>query len=161
MSFHLNAPIFAIRYRFTPTVGYIKAIFFGVTYFCWVMFTSINCYVRQRIVRSFCWSDLRKLYFLTGVKNRETVFLFLDTQIVEESFLEDVNSILSSGEVSNLYKPDEFEEVTCTHWFPLLQLTVLLLIGIWRPKCWMIIEFDCVTTWQYLWCSPRGVAASP
>jgi len=48
---------------------------------------------------------------MTGVKNRATVFLFMDTQIVEESFVEDINNILSSGEVSNLYKPDEFEEV--------------------------------------------------
>ena len=55
--------------------------------------------------------DLKRLYFATGVKNRETVFLFMDTQIVEESFVEDINSILSSGEVSNLYKSDEFEEV--------------------------------------------------
>jgi len=55
--------------------------------------------------------DLKRLYFATGVKNKETVFLFMDTQIVEESFVEDINNILSSGEVSNLYKPDEFEEV--------------------------------------------------
>jgi len=55
--------------------------------------------------------DLKRLYFATGVKNRATVFLFMDTQIVEESFVEDINNILSSGEVSNLYKPDEFEEV--------------------------------------------------
>jgi dynein heavy chain len=55
--------------------------------------------------------DLRKLYFIAGVKNKATVFLFMDTQVVEESFLEDINNILSSGEVSNLYKPDEFEEV--------------------------------------------------
>ena len=56
-------------------------------------------------------ADIKRLYFVTGVKNRETVFLFMDTQIVEESFVEDINNILSSGEVSNLYKPDEFEEV--------------------------------------------------
>ena len=55
--------------------------------------------------------DLRKLYFLAGVENKPSVFLFSDTQILDESFLEDINNILSSGEVPNLYKPDEFEEV--------------------------------------------------
>lgn len=48
---------------------------------------------------------------MTGVDNKPTVFLFNDTQIVDESFLEDINNILSSGEVPNLYKPDEFDEV--------------------------------------------------
>ncbi|XP_058251926.1 dynein axonemal heavy chain 2 isoform X2 [Hemibagrus wyckioides] len=55
--------------------------------------------------------DIKKLYRLTGVDNKPTVFLFNDTQIVDESFLEDINNILSSGEVPNLYKPDEFEEI--------------------------------------------------
>ncbi|XP_070711337.1 dynein axonemal heavy chain 2 [Pempheris klunzingeri] len=55
--------------------------------------------------------DIKKLYRLTGVDNKPTVFLFNDTQIVEESFLEDINNILSSGEVPNLYKQDEFVEV--------------------------------------------------
>ncbi|XP_060896803.1 dynein axonemal heavy chain 2-like [Labrus mixtus] len=55
--------------------------------------------------------DIKKLYRLTGVDNKPTVFLFNDTQIVDESFLVDINNILSSGEVPNLYKPDEFVEV--------------------------------------------------
>ncbi|KAM6908086.1 dynein axonemal heavy chain 2-like [Lycodopsis pacificus] len=55
--------------------------------------------------------DIKKLYWLTGVDNKPTVFLFNDTQIVDESFLEDINNILSSGEVPNLYKQDEFVEV--------------------------------------------------
>ncbi|KAJ0006370.1 hypothetical protein NQD34_013643, partial [Periophthalmus magnuspinnatus] len=57
--------------------------------------------------------DIKKLYRLSGVNNKPTVFLFNDTQIVDESFLEDINNILSSGEVPNLYKQDEFAEV-CT-----------------------------------------------
>jgi dynein heavy chain len=46
------------------------------------------------------------------VENKASVFLFNDTQVVEESFLEDLNNVLSSGEVPNLYKVDEFEEVS-------------------------------------------------
>ncbi|XP_078792424.1 dynein axonemal heavy chain 2 isoform X2 [Oryzias latipes] len=55
--------------------------------------------------------DIKKLYRLAGVENKPTVFLFSDTHIVDESFLEDINNILSSGEVPNLYKSDEFVEV--------------------------------------------------
>nr|XP_015196051.1 PREDICTED: dynein heavy chain 2, axonemal isoform X1 [Lepisosteus oculatus]XP_015196052.1 PREDICTED: dynein heavy chain 2, axonemal isoform X1 [Lepisosteus oculatus]XP_015196053.1 PREDICTED: dynein heavy chain 2, axonemal isoform X1 [Lepisosteus oculatus] len=55
--------------------------------------------------------DIKKLYRQTGVDNKPTVFLFNDTQVVDESFLEDVNNILSSGEVPSMYKPDEFEEI--------------------------------------------------
>jgi len=63
------------------------------------------------VERGVMMVDLKRLYSTTGVKNRATVFLFKDTQIVEESFVEDINNILSSGEVSNLYRPEEFEEV--------------------------------------------------
>lgn len=49
---------------------------------------------------------------MTGVDNRETAFIFNDTQITDESFLEILNNMLSVGEVANLYKPDEFEDVS-------------------------------------------------
>lgn len=55
--------------------------------------------------------DLKTLYAMTGVDARETAFVFNDTQITTESFLEVINNMLSSGEVANLYKPDEFEDV--------------------------------------------------
>lgn len=56
--------------------------------------------------------DLKVLYSLTGIEAKQTSFLFNDTQIMDESFLEIINNMLSSGEVANLYKPDEFEEVS-------------------------------------------------
>ncbi|CAH8498270.1 unnamed protein product [Heterobilharzia americana] len=55
--------------------------------------------------------DLKKMYFQAGVENKPTVFLFTDAQVLDESFLEDINNMLSSGEVPILYKPEEFEEV--------------------------------------------------
>ncbi|XP_068085242.1 dynein axonemal heavy chain 2 [Anabrus simplex] len=55
--------------------------------------------------------DLKKLYSSTGVDNRATTFLFSDTQVADEVFLEVINNMLSSGEVPNLYKPDEFDEI--------------------------------------------------
>ena len=55
--------------------------------------------------------DLKRLYFQAGVENKPTCFLFTDTQVVEESFMEDINNILSSGQVPNLYRPEDMEEV--------------------------------------------------
>ena len=55
--------------------------------------------------------DLKKLYDQAGVKNQNTVFLFTDTQIVVEEFLEDINNILNSGEVPNLFEADEYERL--------------------------------------------------
>ena len=55
--------------------------------------------------------DLKLLYKQAGVENKPTVFLFVDTQVVQEDFLEDINNILSSGEVPNLFPADELEEV--------------------------------------------------
>jgi len=51
--------------------------------------------------------DLKMLYMAAGVDNKPMVFLFNDTQIVEEGFLEDINNVLSSGEVPNLFPEDE------------------------------------------------------
>nr|CAH7757603.1 unnamed protein product [Callosobruchus chinensis] len=57
------------------------------------------------------FEDLRKMYFNAGVVYEDTVFLFTDTQIVQEEFLEDINNMLNSGEVPNLFESDEYEKV--------------------------------------------------
>jgi dynein heavy chain len=54
--------------------------------------------------------DLKRLYEMAGSKGKNTVFLFTDTQIVKEEFLEDINNMLNSGEVPNLFEPDEVEK---------------------------------------------------
>ncbi|CAM9432634.1 unnamed protein product, partial [Choristocarpus tenellus] len=43
--------------------------------------------------------DLKVVLMTAGAENVPTVFLFSDTQIVEEGFLEDLNNVLNSGEV--------------------------------------------------------------
>ena len=55
--------------------------------------------------------DLKKLYDLTGTQQLQTVFLFNDTQVIESSFLEDINGMLTSGEVANLYPIEELTAI--------------------------------------------------
>lgn len=44
-----------------------------------------------------------KLFMGCGVDQKQTVFLFSDTQISNEAFVEDINNILNNGEIPNLY----------------------------------------------------------
>jgi len=55
--------------------------------------------------------DLRKVLLMAGCEGKDVVFLFADTQIVQENFLEDVNNILNSGEVPNLLKSEDTEQI--------------------------------------------------
>lgn len=47
-----------------------------------------------------------------GLKGQKTVFLLTDTQIKDEAFLEDMDSVLNTGEVPNLFAMDEKQEIT-------------------------------------------------
>ncbi|XP_053325574.1 dynein axonemal heavy chain 12 [Spea bombifrons] len=55
--------------------------------------------------------DLKNLLRNAGVKGQKTVFLITDTQIKQEAFLEDVDSLLNTGEVPNLFAADEKQEI--------------------------------------------------
>jgi dynein heavy chain len=51
--------------------------------------------------------DIKFLLKESAVKNIPQAFIFSDTQIVKESFLEDINNLLNSGEIPNLFPQDE------------------------------------------------------
>jgi hypothetical protein len=54
-----------------------------------------------------CYTDCRSaallLFECAGIDGEPVVFLFSDTQIVSESFLEDINNLLNSGEVPGMF----------------------------------------------------------
>ncbi|GFO34548.1 dynein heavy chain 1, axonemal, partial [Plakobranchus ocellatus] len=56
--------------------------------------------------------DLKALFMSAGVKGISTVFLLTDADIVKESFLEDINCILNSGEVPDLFDNEELDGIT-------------------------------------------------
>lgn len=62
-----------------------------------------------------------------GVKGLKTVFLITDAQIKEESFLEDVDSLLNTGEVPNLFPADEKQEIVEISLETLFNFTSLLI----------------------------------
>ena len=49
---------------------------------------------------------------IAGIKGQPVCFLFPDNHVMDESFLEDLNNLLNTGEVPNLFdKKEDFEEL--------------------------------------------------
>ncbi|KAK6963637.1 Dynein heavy chain 7 axonemal [Biomphalaria glabrata] len=55
--------------------------------------------------------DIKSVLNAAGGQGKTTVFLITDTQIKQESFLEDIDSLLNTGEVPNLFASDEKAEI--------------------------------------------------
>ncbi|CAG2061011.1 unnamed protein product [Timema podura] len=55
--------------------------------------------------------DLKSLLRKAGAEGKQTVFLFNDTQIKDEMFVEDISMVLNTGDVPNLFPPDEKAEI--------------------------------------------------
>ncbi|TPX32092.1 hypothetical protein SmJEL517_g04759 [Synchytrium microbalum] len=85
--------------------------------------------------------DLKRILIKAGGEGTPSVFLFSDTQITKESFLEDINNLLNTGEVPNLFPPDEkaaiVEQVrtALTKENPKLDMTAAALYSAFVSRC--------------------------
>ncbi len=64
--------------------------------------------------------DLKSVYSTAGERGQGIVFLFTDNEIKDEGFLEYINNVLSSGEVSNFFTRDEISEM-CSNLVPIMK----------------------------------------
>lgn len=66
----------------------------------------------SRTYGSYEWrEDMKKILKHAGNDGKPTVFLFTDNQIKDESFVEDINMVLNTGDVPNLFQADEKGEI--------------------------------------------------
>ncbi|EKX45970.1 hypothetical protein GUITHDRAFT_94428 [Guillardia theta CCMP2712] len=74
-------------------------------------FWLFNIEISKNYDKAAWLEDLKVLFKKAGCENHRAVFLFTDTQIVVESMLEDINNILNTGSVPNLFPADEMMQV--------------------------------------------------
>eukprot|EP00929_Paragymnodinium_shiwhaense_P087545 TRINITY_DN476_c0_g3_i1.p1 TRINITY_DN476_c0_g3~~TRINITY_DN476_c0_g3_i1.p1 ORF type:complete len:2301 (-),score=755.59 TRINITY_DN476_c0_g3_i1:246-6980(-) len=55
--------------------------------------------------------DLKSCLMKCGNELKTTTFLFADSQIVNEQMVEAINNVLNSGDVPNLYKPEDIDAI--------------------------------------------------
>ncbi|GMH97336.1 hypothetical protein TrST_g8180 [Triparma strigata] len=53
--------------------------------------------------------DFRELYKIAGQQGKGVVFLMTDAEVKDENFLEVINSVLMTGEITNLFPKDELQ----------------------------------------------------
>jgi dynein heavy chain len=58
------------------------------------------------------WRDnVKTVLMQAGIENKATTFIFVDTQIINEQMLEDINNILNSGEIAGLYRAEDLDPI--------------------------------------------------
>jgi dynein heavy chain, axonemal len=68
-----------------------------------------------QLSKTFRPSDFRETMRVNmlkaGCDNLKTTFIMTDSQIMHESFLEDVNNILNTGEITSLYAKEDYDRM--------------------------------------------------
>ncbi|XP_007435709.1 dynein heavy chain 14, axonemal, partial [Python bivittatus] len=82
---------------------------------------SLACYVSEcsiyRLSTTYSYSyanfqqDIKNVYKQAGAEGKRTVLLITNSDIIQESFLEDLSCILKSGQVPSLFEKDELDNI--------------------------------------------------
>lgn len=54
---------------------------------------------------------MKELMFIAGIEGKQICFVMTDTQIISESFMEDMNNLLNTGEIPNLMLPEDRDKI--------------------------------------------------
>jgi dynein heavy chain len=54
---------------------------------------------------------MKELMKASGVEGQGISFVMTDTQIIDESFIENLNNLLNTGEIPNLMLPEDKDEI--------------------------------------------------
>ena len=81
----------------------------------WVKFYKIDTNCRIEVNKTYGvphWrNDLKRVLKRAGADCKQIVFLLNDQQIKDESFLEDISMVLNTGDVPNLFLPEEKADI--------------------------------------------------
>ena len=66
--------------------------------------------------------DIKRVLKTAGGQGRDVVFVVLDSQLQNAAFLQDIDALLNSGQVPNLYSAEEKQEIIEVSWFICLKM---------------------------------------
>ena len=66
-------------------------------------YRSVQIKLKKKYEAKDFREDIKVSMLDSGCEGRQITFIMTDTQIVREAFLEDINNILNTGEITNLY----------------------------------------------------------
>ncbi len=83
--------------------------------------TRLACYIAEfacyqiELSKGYDYKDFREnmkdIMKQAGLDKKETCFLMTDNQIIDERFLEDINNLLNSGDIPNLFEGEDLLEI--------------------------------------------------
>ena len=73
--------------------------------------TSIKLEITKNFGTDQFRNFIKDLMLSSGIDGIKICLILTDTQIVKETFLEDINNLLNTGDVPNLFLPEDYDKI--------------------------------------------------